>query len=349
MIQSLFRFFKVLNSISEKNLVHIDRKQCLRYLNKHSSCSKCLENCPAGAITCDGQDIKLDVLLCTGCGICMNICANPVFHLTDIDPSSIIKAADDNEQITISCSGKDADLQVPCLGFMNEAVLLRMASEGREIVLDTSSCRTCDYTTAHGSISGYVDAANSVLTYFNNGKQIKVKEDGPSIEPDHESFTRKFIFHFSDSKTGDGYSRQSVFIDALKQLGPYSRNTVDTSIVPFGSIKVGLSCNGCGICIAVCPVDALFIEECEDFIMKFRPYLCTGCGLCGQLCPEHSISLEENIVLDELLKDEPVKLTDIERMNCNECGRFFVAVHEQDLCDSCRKNRDIEDSFFAHH
>ncbi|MCL7412509.1 MAG: 4Fe-4S dicluster domain-containing protein [ANME-2 cluster archaeon] len=347
MFNSLFGFLKVLDRISEKELVNIDRTKCLRYLNKHSSCSQCLENCPAGAIRIDGQEIEIDGFLCTGCGICVNICPNPAFSLKDIDPSSIIKASQEKKQLTISCSGKDTDLQVPCLGFINEAVLLRMASEGRKIVLDTSACQKCDYSTTQDTILGYVDAANSVLTCFNNDKKIHLKDDGPSIEPKHESITRKFIFHFSDTKIGEGYSRQSMFIDALKQLDPDSRNSMDASIIPFGSIKVHSSCNGCGICVALCPMDALVIEECDDFILKFRPHLCTGCGLCGQLCPEGSISLEENIVPGDLLKDE-LNLIDIKRIQCRECGRFFVAVHEQALCDSCRKDKDIEDSFFSH-
>jgi MinD superfamily P-loop ATPase len=348
MINSLFGFLKVLDGISEKDLLNIEIKKCLRYLNKYSTCSKCQENCPAGAMIIDDQDIKVDGFLCAGCGICVNICPNPVFSLKDIEPNSVIKAAGDKDMITISCSRKDTDLQVPCLGFINEAVLLKMASEGREIILDTSACKKCDNVTTHDIILDYVNAANSVLTYFNSDRQIKVKEDGPSIEPEHGSFTRKFMFHFSDMRSTDGYSRQSMFIDALKQLGPSSQNTVRASIMPFGNIKVRSSCKGCGICAAVCPMDALFIEECDDFILKFKPHLCTGCGLCGQLCPEDSLFPENTINLEVLLKEGPVKLIEIQRVQCKDCGRFFVAAPEQNLCDSCTKNKDIEDSFFSH-
>ncbi|MBW6517286.1 MAG: 4Fe-4S dicluster domain-containing protein [ANME-2 cluster archaeon] len=344
----IFGFLKVLDGISDKDLVNIDIKKCIRYLNKHSSCSRCQENCPTGAIRLDGQDIRIDGFLCTGCGICLNVCPNPVFSLKDIEPGTVVKAAKDSELITICCSGKGTSLQVPCLGFLNEAVLLQMASINKEVVLNMSACQMCDYSTAREIILGHIDAANSVLQCFLVKRQIKVKDDDTAIKPEHESFTRKFITHFSDRKPCYGYSRQSMFIDALKTLGPASLKVMDAGNLPFGTIEVRSSCNGCGICVAVCPMDAITIEKNDDFLLMFKPFLCTGCGLCSQLCPEGSLCPGTDIDLDVLFREKTTKVIQIKRVKCKECATLFVPSYEQLLCASCKKNKDIEDSFFSH-
>lgn len=346
MINSLFGFFKLLGGISEKNLVNIDINKCLRHLNKNSTCSKCHDNCPAGAITIDGQEIKVEGFLCTGCGICVNACSNPVFSLEDIEPSSIIKGAKDGEQVTISCFSKDTNIQVPCLGFVNEAVLVRMVCDGGCVVLDTSACRKCDYSTAYDNIIGHVEAARSFLTHFNVGGQIKIKEEDTAYEPEHESFTRKFITKFSDTKLENGSSRQSILIDAIKILGQINQKTIDANIVPFGSIHVRESCNGCNMCVAICPMDAISVEQDNDLILKFKSQRCTGCGLCSQLCPVGAIDLDLHIDLNELIMDEWRTIMEIRQIKCEACGKLFVMSNGQVLCASCLRNKDIEDSFF---
>ena len=60
----------------------------------------------------------------------------------------------------------------------------------------------------------------------------------------------------------------------------------------------GKSCNGCGKCVNVCPVEAMSLISAND---PHRPKmklaglegdLCLGCGLCVRSCPEGSIHLE---------------------------------------------------------
>jgi len=46
-------------------------------------------------------------------------------------------------------------------------------------------------------------------------------------------------------------------------------------------------CVGCGMCRAVCPVDALEVSECA----RIHAHRCIGCGRCVQECPQEAISL----------------------------------------------------------
>jgi len=48
-------------------------------------------------------------------------------------------------------------------------------------------------------------------------------------------------------------------------------------------------CDLCGSCIAVCPVDAISMDEFYVMIDKDR---CTECGNCAIVCPARAISAE---------------------------------------------------------
>jgi heterodisulfide reductase subunit A len=45
-------------------------------------------------------------------------------------------------------------------------------------------------------------------------------------------------------------------------------------------------CSGCGMCIAVCPYDAISIEVKEGRrVARVNELLCKGCGACAATCP----------------------------------------------------------------
>lgn len=52
-------------------------------------------------------------------------------------------------------------------------------------------------------------------------------------------------------------------------------------------------CKKCGICVAFCPEDVLFIEDGEYPVVK-APEKCTGCGLCEIRCPDFAIVVSKD-------------------------------------------------------
>ena len=60
----------------------------------------------------------------------------------------------------------------------------------------------------------------------------------------------------------------------------------------------GESCNGCGKCVTVCPVEAMSLISANDphqskmKLARLEEDLCLGCGLCVRSCPKDSIHLE---------------------------------------------------------
>jgi 2-oxoglutarate ferredoxin oxidoreductase subunit delta len=69
-----------------------------------------------------------------------------------------------------------------------------------------------------------------------------------------------------------------------------------------GWIEVNeLYCKGCGLCISVCPQDALELDQ-EHLTPKgYHPVAlvsdqCTGCGLCAVVCPDAALTVMREAV-----------------------------------------------------
>lgn len=345
----IFGLAKVLDEISQKNLVTVDLKKCMRFRNKSSGCSLCRDACPEGAIKLDDSDeiIKVDGFSCDGCGICVNACPNPVFFLVDAHHGSVMNKLKHRDNISISCPGSVCDLQVPCLGYINESILLSIAAEGIGIELNISGCKDCPKHGISDLAAGYADAVNSILQRCGSDKKVSVIDDGTSGVSGEGSLSRKLISLFGGKsrEMSQSTTRQSLFIAALKKLG--SLPHFEAGKIPFGNITLTASCNGCCLCAFLCPVEAISVNDDEKFILKFRPDLCTGCGQCVMICPQKAISLLAYIDLNDILPCEWKNIMEIEKQVCAGCGEFYVMSADARLCDLCRKDKEIEDSFFT--
>ena len=53
------------------------------------------------------------------------------------------------------------------------------------------------------------------------------------------------------------------------------------------SYKIIESCNGCGACVKICPVEAIRGEK--QMLHVIDQTICIECGACGRICPQESV------------------------------------------------------------
>jgi 2-oxoglutarate ferredoxin oxidoreductase subunit delta len=57
-------------------------------------------------------------------------------------------------------------------------------------------------------------------------------------------------------------------------------------------------CKGCGLCVSVCPVEALELSDALNALAVYPPrhradVRCTGCLACALICPDAAIEIIE--------------------------------------------------------
>ena len=91
-------------------------------------------------------------------------------------------------------------------------------------------------------------------------------------------------------------------------------------------------CNGCELCVRICPFKIpKLIEKDEKILAQIDKMQCLGCGTCVSLCPTNAVQLESlqrdqlfaqirGILTDAPINDDPLILSFV----CDECAYATV-------------------------
>lgn len=183
---SIMDVVEIAEALGTKSVFPV-KDRCIAVRNRHSSCHKCSEACPAGAIYAEKNKLEFDAALCMNCGSCTTVC--PVEALVSLLPD------DETLRKAINLTMPEADgaavfacariaskgladpvkyAEVPCLSRMEESMLLELAAQGvTEIVLVDGTCKTCKYRSCRKLIREVVDTANVLLE--TQGSDVRVK------------------------------------------------------------------------------------------------------------------------------------------------------------------------------
>jgi ferredoxin len=116
--------------------------------------------------------------------------------------------------------------------------------------------------------------------------------------------------------------------------------------LPWRPRRVDLSCSACMVCGERCPSGALqSLERGGSKELSFENALCTDCGLCVRLCPEDAVAPAE--IFDAGLLASPRSVLMRRTMQqCSNCGQMFdVAQNSDSLCVTCSNEQDLDEEW----
>lgn len=121
------------------------------------------------------------------------------------------------------------------------------------------------------------------------GEEGFVTEKHPKLDPVDSLRTGVFVCGCAISPK----DVRDTVSDALAAAAKAALFLKDDRIItsPEKAFVIEELCDSCGVCVPVCPVNAIVIEEGKA---EINPFICVGCGACIPVCPKEAIDFKNS-------------------------------------------------------
>ncbi|GAA4219578.1 ferredoxin [Sagittula marina] len=351
---------------------------CAHSRAEQVGCTRCLDLCPTGAITPDGEHVSVDPAICAGCGACSAACPSGAisFDAPPVDlvmqrvqtlakayldaggtaPRLLVHDAHGAEMIRLSARhgrGLPADvipMELPKVGVFGHAEMVAGLAAGfASVSLLPDRAADLDAITAQAQLARAIGGAETVQIIDTpdpdalSDALFDETVPAPVATPVRPLGTRRQITRQAARALTDAP------VLPLPEGAPYGAVLVDDS-----------ACTLCLSCVSLCPSGALG-DNPDRPELRFQEDACLQCGICATACPENAITLEPRLDLTPQALTQRV-LKEEEPFPCVECGALFgvkstveritakLEGHSMfggeklrmiQMCDDCRVNAQV--------
>jgi ferredoxin len=300
---------------------------CAHSRSKRTGCHRCLDLCPTGAITPDGDHVRINAEVCAGCGQCAAACptgaasyalppADTLLHklramlLTyrEAGGSKAIVLLHDNQHgrglidaLARHGNGLPANvlplavnevtqvgLEAIVASFAHGAAGVRFLLRAKPLHDLTGLVQTL--AMADAILSGLGFSGHSVLTIETDDPDVlgeMLRPIEPLLAAEHPATFRT---------VGTRRDLLRLALQELHRVAPAPTDVIALPAgAPLGAVAVNVEgCTLCLSCVSACPTGALR-DDPERPALKFVEDACVQCGLCQSTCPEKVITLKPQI------------------------------------------------------
>ncbi len=352
--KAIFDASQLIGEFDKPRFVKYTEHLCAHSRSRRTGCTRCLEVCPAAAISPNGDHVAISAELCMGCGSCASVC--PTGAATyDYPPSTTLLSrlrallltyseAGGREPVILIHDGDHGEALIDALARYGAGlpanVLPIRVNEVTQIGLDAIAASFAYGATAllllarakpkHdiGALYRNVNYANIVLAGLGYGEGLcaTIETDDPDQLADALANIRKGVNLTRTAQflpLGAGRNLLKFVMGELYRASPQKTDRIALPPqAPFGGLAVDVAgCTLCLACVSACPTTALTAHE-ERPMLRFAEDLCVQCGLCQSTCPEKVIALEPRIDF-AAWSAPPVVIKEEEPFHCISCGKAF--------------------------
>jgi ferredoxin len=316
-------------------------------------CTRCLEACPANAITSLGDGVSVDPYLCQGGGSCVAACPTGAMTYAFPRVSDLLNHVKSLLGDYEASGGKDPVLLFhdawsgqtiygPLAGALSERVLPVQLEEIGSVGMDTwMSCLAYGAAGVIMAVTGgtpsrmsreigeQIEFALPILTGMGYPQgclamvNVDASDSAAAMTDELPRSQLKRAARFQPQE--DKRTNLRNAINHLHSQTGSSRKSVDLpAAAPFGEIRVDQqACTLCMGCVAVCPTSAL--RDGGDLPqLKFLEWDCVQCGLCETACPETAITRHARFIYDNEARHQVRTLNEEKPFCCIVCGKAFA-------------------------
>ena len=344
----------LVGTFDKPRFIQFDESLCAHSRSGITGCTRCLDLCPTGAITPNGNAVAIDPAICAGCGSCAAACPTGAasYALPSVDVlmrrlrtlmQAYRKAGGSNAVVLFH----DAD--------QGEPLIDALARFGDGLPANVLPVRVNEVTQigpeAIAALFAYGAAGVALLTRAKPshdplGLRRVVETSGTIvaalgfgdglvrvIETDDPDQLRAML---DAAPAGVATQKPATFVargakrslleTSFRELHFAAPVPVDVVTLapsaPFGGVLLNVeSCTLCHSCVTACPTGALS-DNPDRAMLRFTESICVQCGLCEATCPEDAITLQPR--LDFQAWNAPLRvLKEEDPFHCIGCGKPF--------------------------
>ena len=309
--------------------VDYDSELCAHSRNSLNGCSRCLDVCPAGAITSIGDTVEIEPAICGGCGYCGAVCPSGAAQTTlpaadgfGRQMAGLIEhymnaggktprllLADDghgSEMIDIIARfgpGLPADLlpmTMHSTGRVGHDLLVTAIAQGYEQVVVLSNPNKADESP---QIMRQIELARALLEGVGGDDEARfvlIDDADPDVVATRLRDTRPgskvTAAPFSPLGSPRGITRLAMRgLAEAQKIDPVAIPLPEGA--PYGRVDIDTdNCTICLSCVGACLAGALQ-DNPDAPQLLFREDACLQCGICVATCPEKSSALSRSSIL----------------------------------------------------
>lgn len=300
---------------------------CAHSRNTLTGCTRCLDLCPTGAITSNGDTVAIDPNICAGCGQCAAACPTGAAAYALPVTENIAARLRTALSAYFYSGGEDAPIMLFHDATHGSALIDASARFGRGLPAHVIPLQINEPT----QIGPEIMAA--ALAYGASGVRVLAKErpahplDGLQdtldlmaiicTESGHESAACTLLAiddpdeleaalwkpRATAHATRSGFlppdDKRGLLLLAVEEMNrtaPTPTNFIPLDHgAPFGSVTLDLdACTLCLACVGACPTGALS-DNPDMPMLRFTESACVQCSICVATCPEDALSLTPQI------------------------------------------------------
>jgi ferredoxin len=354
MLRAVLKARDLVGSFEKPRYVAFDAALCAHSRSQIVGCTRCLELCPAGAISPAGDHVAIDPNVCAGCGQCAAACPTGAVSYA-VPPADALmrklralllayrEAGGERATVLLHDEPHGTALIEALARFgdglpaqvlpveINEVTQVGLESITAAFAYGASALRFLLRARPRHDVSGLrqtLALADPILVGLGFGpdRATTIETDDPDglIEalraiPPLLPAPRPASFRPMGAKRG-------VLRFAMGELHRASASPVEVIELPqgapFGAVEIDAGgCTLCLSCVSVCPTGALR-DDPERPMLRFVEDACVQCGLCQSTCPENVITLKPRI--DFRAATAPARiLKQEEPFCCIRCNKPF--------------------------
>ena len=353
--KALFEISDLVGEFEKPLYVDYDAAICAHARSGKAGCRNCLDHCPTGAISPNGDGVAIDPALCEGCGNCSAVCPTGAVSYAYPQRQDLIARVQILLQTYLAAGGKN-----PVLLFHDEthgaALIGAMARFGRglpanvlpvpmyavtglghEVMLAALASGASALTALVGpelseELPALAAQTGLATTLFDGlgfaGPRIEIITEADPDAVETRLWGHKPLPPMQPQPFAAVGGKREIARLALATLwanAPAPTNLIPlTAGAPYGRIAVKTAgCTLCLACVGACPVNALH-DNLEKPQLSFTEAACVQCGLCVATCPENVITLDPRYNF-ETAALSPIVIKTEAPFHCISCGTPFGA------------------------